>query len=553
MNITSNRAIRHSEDAFSEQLLMLIDSGAGVVHVRTNEVLRAAACVRKTILLDKGSYREWDIVNGSRSFTVANHNDEATPGDGNSDIGTSFAEPLGVLRDGVFGDKAKVFAYVNPHVFMENNPHMAQLLLMYNEFLPSCGACVVLVTPDTPLPEMPGSSSILSLHFFPPGHAELRASLDVILADAAPTFPERSSIGDDDLDRICAMGAGMSRLQFETYVSLGTIKEERSGAQKLDPETLASEVQVGKTDIVGSSDILELYPKTDIRDVGGMENLKEWINKRKNCYSDEAQEAGVEAPKGLVLVGVAGSGKSLVAKSVAGVFGVPLIRLDFGRVFSSYVGSSEQRVRSALRMVESMAPVVLLVDEIDKGLGGIGGGADGGVSMRVLGSFLTWLNDCTAPVFSVVTANSVEGLPPELLRKGRFDAIFSTALPSVSERKEIFDIHLRKRGYSLQAFSDDEIDAVISASDKHVPAELEAAVKDALIDAFSEGEKLSGKHLLGAVLSVIPLSRAFATQIERMTKWAAENAIPVSLTDSQRKERQAASVNRSRISNRRRG
>ncbi len=359
MDVTTNHAARHSENDFGEQLLMLIDSGAGVIHVRTNEVLRATSCIRRAILLDKGTYKEWDIVNGMRSFTIQNHNDEAVPGDNNSDIGSAFSEPLGAMRDGPSADnQLRCFVFVNPHVFMENNPHMTQLLLMYNEYLPAAGTCVIMVTPDAPLPETAASGSILSIHFHPPGLQELRASLSSLLSDAAESFPEKIKFDSDELDKICFAGAGMTRLQFETYVSLGMIKEGREEAQVPDPEHLASEVQVGKTDIVNSSDILELYPKTDIGDVGGMENLKEWINKRKSCYSDEAQEAGVEPPKGLVLVGVPGSGKSLVAKAVAGVFGVPLIRLDFGRVFSSYVGSSEQRVRSALRMIESMAPCV---------------------------------------------------------------------------------------------------------------------------------------------------------------------------------------------------
>lgn len=553
MDVTASHATRHSEKEFTEQLLMLIDSGAGVIHVRTNEVLRATSCIRRAVLLDKSNYREWDIVNGVRQFTIDDCNDEAAAGDNNSDISAAFAEPLGVLRDGG-SEKAQVFCYVNPQVFMENNPHMSQLLLMYNEFLPACRTCVVLVTPDAPLPESAATSSILSLRFHPPGLQELRDSLTTLLKDAADTFPKKRTIAAEELDKICFAGAGMTRLQFETYVSLGNVREERNDAPSINPEALAAEVQIGKTDIVNSSDVLELYPKTSIDDVGGMENLKEWINRRKACYSDEARESGVEPPKGLVLVGVPGSGKSLVAKAIAGVLGVPLLRLDFGRVFSSFVGSSEQRVRSALRMVESMAPCVLMVDEIDKGLGGISGGSsDSGVSMRVLGSFLTWLNDCTAPVFTMVTANNIDGLPPELLRRGRFDAIFSTSLPSASERRAIFEIHLRKRKHSLDDFSEGDIDQILDASDRYVPAELESAVRDALVDAFSEGETLAARHIITALANMVPLSKSFAAQIEKMNKWATENATPVSVSEEQRRAKTAAMKNRSRVSSRRRG
>lgn len=554
MDITTSHAARHSENDFSEQLLMLIDSGAGVIHVRTNEILRATTCIRRAVLLSKGTYSEWDVVNGTRSFNITNHNDEAIVGDGNVDIGSAFAEPLGSMRDGALEDgKLRCYTYVNPHVFMESNPHMTQLLLMYNEYLPNAGACVIFVTPDAPLPETAASDSILSLHFNPPGLQELRSSLTTMMQNFESNFSKKINFSPEEMDKICYAGAGMSLLQFETYVSLGSIKEERNDQASPDPERLSAEVQIGKTDIVNSSDILELYPKSDINDVGGMENLKDWVNKRKGCYSDEAQEAGVEPPKGLVLAGPPGTGKSLVAKAVSGVFGIPLIRLDFGRVFSSYVGSSEQRIRSALRMIESMSPAVLLVDEIDKGLGGIaGGGSDSGVSMRVLGSFLTWLNDTTAPVFCVVTANNVTGLPPELLRRGRFDAIFSTSMPTPSERKEVFSIHLRKRGHSLDEFDEESLEQIIAASEGYIPAELEASVKDAKVDAFYEDTNLEAKHILKALKDMVPLSKSFATQIDAMNKWAADNATPVSLSDRQRRERAASSKNRSRISTRRR-
>lgn len=555
MDISDNHAKRHSENEFSRKLLTLIDAGAGVIHVRTNEVLRAVTCIRKTIIADRGTYSEWDIVNGTRKFTSANYTDEALPGDNQSDIGAAFQEPLGIIRDKTLDENIRCFTYVNPHVFVENNPHMAQLMLMYNEFLPSSGACVIMVTPDAPLPDNAANNSILCLHFDPPGHTELRQSLDTLLDAAEDDYPEGINLEDDDRDLVCNIGAGMTRLQFETHVSLATCKATTEDkAESLEASVVAREVQIGKTEIVNSSDILELYESADIDSVGGMENLKEWIDKRKNCYSDEAREFGVEPPKGMVLVGPPGTGKSLAGKATSSVLGVPLVRLDFGRVFSSYVGSSEARVRTALRMVESMAPVVLFVDEIDKGLGGIagGGGSDSGVSMRVLGSFLTWLNDTKAPVFTMVTANNIDGLPPELLRRGRFNAIFSTSLPSPREREDVFEIHLQKRGRTLDKFAKDDIRDLIRATDKYVPAEIESIVQDALVDAFSEGEELGIRHLMAAAEALVPMSKSFAEQIERMNAWATNNAIPASRTVV-KAPAESAPANARRVSTRRRG
>lgn len=554
MDVSKSHAARHSEADFGKQFLMLVDSGAGVIHVRAKEILRATVAIRKTVLLDKGEYREWDVVNGNRTFNLTNYNDEGVSGDGQGDVAEAFSAPLGSMRDGTAGEHTKYFVFVNPHVYMENNPHMHQLLLMYNEYLPSCKVCVVMVTPDIPLPESPASDAILSLHFHTPGHNELRKSVEDIASSSDGDFADGVSLDGDEIDRICHTGAGMTLLQFETYLSLAAVRAARDEATTLDVDRLVSEVQVGKTEIVNSSDILELYKSSDIHDVGGMENLKEWVKRRARCYSDEAVEFGVEPPKGMVLVGPPGTGKSLVAKAIAGELGVPLVRIDFGRVFSSYVGSSEQRMRSALRMVESMAPCVLFCDEIDKGLGGIanGGGSDSGVSMRVLGSFLTWLQDCEHPVFTMVTANNIDGLPPELLRRGRFDAIFSTSLPTAKERRDVLSIHLRKRGRDIEDFSEEDIELMLAASDKYVPAELESAVKDALVNAFSEGEDLTAQHIIDALAVMVPLSKAFAAQIDRMNEWAKNNATPVALTDEQRKSRQSAVKNRTRVPNRRR-
>lgn len=554
MDVSNDHASRHSEADFGKQFLMLVDSGAGVIHVRTQEILRAAISIRKTVLLDKGEYREWDVVNGTRVFNLSNYTDEATPGDDNLDIASAFSLPLGAVRDGVAGEHTKYFVYISPHVYMENNPHLHQLLLMYNEYLPSCRVCVVLVTPDAPLPESPASEAILALHFGTPGLNELRKYVEGVIQTSEGDFADGVALENDEVDRICYAGAGMTALQFETYLSLAAVKAAREGKTSLDASQIVEEVQLGKTDIVNSSDILELYRSSDIEDVGGMENLKEWIKRRSRCYSEEAREFGVEPPKGMVLVGPPGTGKSLVAKAIAGELGVPLVRMDFGRVFSSYVGSSEQRIRTALRQVESMAPCVLFCDEIDKGLGGIatGGGSDSGVSMRILGSFLTWLQDCQYPVFTMVTANNVEGLPPELLRRGRFDAIFSTSLPTPKERKDVLAIHLRKRGRTLSDFSEEELETILSVCDRYVPAEIESAIKDALVNSFSEGEELTAQHIIDAFAVMVPLSKAFAQQIERMNEWAKNNATPVSLTEEQRKAKQASARNRSRISTRRR-
>jgi ATP-dependent 26S proteasome regulatory subunit len=551
VDITREHSARHSETEFVNKFSMYVDSGAGLIHVRAMEPLRAALAVRKAVITDGGIYKEWDIVSGMRDFDQESLYNHAKTGDGNVDVGAAFALPLEELRQNKSSDKVTYYVFMGTHVFMENNPHMAQLIAMYSQMLPASNVSVILITPDQPLPESVGQ--VMSIRFDPPGLGELRESLTGILDSVKGDFDNGIKIDEEEMDKVCYVGAGMSKQQFEAYASLSVVEAGRAGKKTLKTEDVVAGVNQGKIDVVNSSDILELYPPADIDNIGGMENLKEWIRKRARCYGDDAKEFGVEAPKGMVFVGPPGTGKSLCAKAVSAVLGVPLVRLDFGRVFNSLVGASEQRIRGALRMVESMSPCVLFCDEIDKGLGGIANGASGdsGVSMRVLGSFLTWLQDSKAPVFTMVTANNIDGLPPELMRRGRFDAIFSTNLPTPEERREVLAIHLALRNRNIEDYPKDEVDTVIDASNEYVPAEIESAIKDGLIDAFDASEEFSMSHVHDALVRMVPLSKAFKAQIARMSDWAATNATPASLTADQRAKFVTEKKNRVRV--RRRG
>jgi SpoVK/Ycf46/Vps4 family AAA+-type ATPase len=258
--------------------------------------------------------------------------------------------------------------------------------------------------------------------------------------------------------------------------------------------------------------------------------MKEWLKLRSKAFSQEARDYGIEMPKGVLCVGPPGTGKSLFSKATASTFGVPLVKFDIGKVFGKFVGESEGRIRQAIKIIEAMAPCVLLVDEIDKGFGGLsGGGTDGGTSMRVLGSFLNWMQDrdCDAhPVFVVMTANNVQGLPPELMRRGRIDEIFACTFPGHDERKEIAGIHLKKRGHTLPP---SQLDKVAAACDKYVGAEIEAAIKNALLDAFNEGlDHPKPEHIEKHLKEMVPLSKAFADKMQFMHEWAKNNAKPAS-------------------------
>lgn len=524
MKVTADLAQRNSEDVFKSKLRVMSDAGAGVIHVRTHEPFRAANVLRKQLLIDGNIYKEWDIVHGMREFTLENMSSNVAADMSSQDIHTALALPEKAIHESVatHEDQMVYFVYVNPHFWMEQNPIFNHYLQHYAAVLPRFDIRVVIITPDLPLPDTLSDATV-TLRFETPGHSELKDALNDVLEAADGLF---SHLTDEDKDRVCNTGSGMTRNNFETWASLTLVDSMDNGmdAEDVDADFLVKGISKGKTEIVNKSDILELYPVEDIKDVGGMDNLKGWIAKRANCYSDEAREFGIEPPKGLVLVGIPGTGKSLSAKAIAREFGVPLIRMDFGAVFNSLVGSSEQRMRTALNMVESMAPCVLFADEIDKGLAGTGGSGDSGTSSRVLGYFLTWLNDTDAPVFTMVTANNIDGLPPELLRKGRFDETFATGFPTPSERLEVLNIHLRKRGYEPSDFSMDERQSVVKASKGYVPAEIEAAVKDALIDAFDNDDEFNMVYVVGALKNMVPLSVSRNEDIQRMVLWAKQNA-----------------------------
>jgi ATP-dependent 26S proteasome regulatory subunit len=527
MQVSTSMAERHSEQEFHSRLYTLADAGAGVIHVRTGEIMRCVMALRKTIIAAGNEYLEWDIRNGTRTFTVANINSTAVTGSNNPDVATELNNFINAKRTEVKDDSYQFLVCVNPQYWLEGNPVINHDIMQASYLFPTMDKRLILVTPDAALPE-PLSAYVAGIRFDPPGLNELRGYLaDVV--DGVDS-DELLTLDDDDRDRICFAGAGMAKDSFEMHAAISIVEaaQRKEDGEAVTRDDIIKGINDGKTEVVNKNDLLELYPTESMDEVGGMDNLKEWVTKRAGCYTDEAIEYGIEPPKGMVLVGVPGTGKSLVAKSVAQVFGVPLVRLDFGKVFNSLVGSSEQRMRTALRMVESMAPVVLMCDEVDKGLGGIGGSGDSGTSSRVLGSFLTWLQDCTAPVFTMVTANNVDGLPPELMRRGRFDAIFSTGFPTAEERLEVLKIHLSKRGWDPDAWTAKELNTVVVASRGYVPAEIESAVKDALIDSFSADEELEMGHVVKALDQMVPISVSFSEKIQLMTAWSKANATPAS-------------------------
>lgn len=324
-------------------------------------------------------------------------------------------------------------------------------------------------------------------------------------------------------NRLIDAALGMTSMEADLAYCLASVKD---GFDDKSPFTVSSE----KEQIIRKFGILDYFPKNEsLKDVGGMENLKEWLKKRQLAYDKEARDWGLKEPKGLLLLGVPGCGKSLIAKSIASSWNMPLLRLDVGKVFQGIVGSSEDNIRKAIATAEAVAPCVLWIDEIEKGLSGVqsSGATDGGVTSRIFSTILTWMQEKTAPVFVVATANNINQLPPELLRKGRFDEIFFVDLPSQKEKENIFSIHLQKNRQNVSSFA---LDILAQKAEGFNGAEIEECVKEAMFTAYVESQesniapKLQMIHIWDAIKNTVPLSKTMEKQITDLRKFAVSRA-----------------------------
>lgn len=321
-------------------------------------------------------------------------------------------------------------------------------------------------------------------------------------------------------NRMVDAALGMTSMEADLAFCLAAVKDDLGPNA---PHTVSSE----KEQIIKKSGILDYFPKNEsLKDVGGMEVLKDWLFKRQKAYEKKARDFGLQEPKGLLLLGVPGCGKSLTAKSIASFWNMPLLRLDIGKVYQGLVGSSEDNIRKAIATAEAVAPCVLWIDEIEKGLNGVqsSGSTDGGVTSRIFSTILTWMQEKTSPVFVVATANNINLLPPELLRKGRFDEIFFVDLPTTQERQNIFSIHLKKKGQDPSKFP---LGILGKKTEGFNGAEIEECIKEAMFAVYVQNPdepKLEAAHIVEAIEKTVPLSTTMKEQITNLREWAKTRA-----------------------------
>ncbi len=361
----------------------------------------------------------------------------------------------------------------------------------------------------------------------------------LILYDKLPDFEEisdiiggflsrnqlSSSLSPLMVERICLACLGLTQRQINRILAKTIYKNKRIDESCID--LIIEE----KKNIIQQSGVLEFYhSKETIDNVGGLDELKKWLKQRRTAFSIKARDYGLPSPKGLLILGVQGTGKSLTAKAVSSLWHLPLLRLDIGKVFGSLVGESESKIRESLQYAEAISPCILWMDELDKAFGGMNGPqGDSGTSARVFGTFLTWLQEKDKPVFVVATANDISNLPPEMLRKGRFDEIFFVDLPNEDEIKDIVKIHIAKTQRNPQDFN---MIKLVEASKGFTGAEVEQAIADAMYNAFERDEEYNTADILTSLASTIPLSRFMRERVEELRLWAKDRARKASKHDS---------------------
>src|SRR5436190_738481 len=427
-------------------------------------------------------------------------------------------EPLAALDLVIEQVEPAIFLFKDFHPFLTRNNHgVIRRLKDIALHLKNSFKTIVLVSPVMEIPpELDKEMTVLN--FPQPTKEDLGILLDKIVEDVQELKQVKIELNGEGRERLLQAALGLTLGEAENVFAKIIVKEQRLSGDHIN------EVFAEKQQIIRKSGLLEYYAANeDFASVGGLSVLKEWLNKRVVAFTAEAQAFGLPAPKGILLLGVQGCGKSLCAKAVSRLWQLPLLRFDMGRMFGSLVGSSEENVRRAIAVAESIAPAILWVDEIDKAFVGSqsSGVTDGGTTARVFGTFLTWLSEKSAPVFVVATANDVSQLPPELLRKGRLDEIFYVDLPAGEEREEIFRIHLAKRNRHPENF---DVKELVDASKDFSGAEIEEAIISALYDAFYAKEELATGHVLTALGQTVPLAKTLAEKITAQRNWAAGRA-----------------------------
>ncbi len=480
--------------SFLNEFVLLLKARYPIIYIVTYEEERIEYiiryCIKKYV---SRTYYSWDFVDGY----------QGNP----NDIGFATKNPLEALDlvDKLTSETASLFVLKDYDNFLKDISIIRKLKNL-SKSLKTQPKNIVIISSEINVPE--NLREYITLIKFPlPSYIEILEELTRLMTSL------KQDISDEMIARLATSCQGLSlerirRVLSKVIAQSGEINESSSGL-----------ILEEKKQIIQQTQLLEFCtPNKKLEDLGGLDNFKDWIKLRSQAFSQEALDYGLPYPKGLLLVGVQGTGKSIAAKIIASEWNLPLLRLDFGRLFASLVGQSESRVRKMIEIAEALSPCVLWVDEIDKAFAGAQSSGDSGTTSRVLATFITWLSEKNSSVFVVSTANNIEYIPPEIIRKGRFDEVFFLGLPNKKEREAIFNVHLTNyRPNNKQKF---EINLLSDLSADFSGAEIEQVVIESMRLGFNQKREFETQDIILAIQNLVPLARTKSKELKTLQEWS---------------------------------
>jgi ATP-dependent 26S proteasome regulatory subunit len=494
-----------------EELSILIQAQYPLIYLNTSEEERAEQAIAAIAQIKPArALFTWTVTRGMVEYGQTNATQHNT------------ISPQAAIEWAIRHKDPAIFVFKDLHPFVDN-PEVCRWLRDAIAHFKGTLKTIIMMSPLQSVP-IELEKEVIVLDFPLPDAQEIEAVLATQLGQSRyhKMIPETR-------EKLVRAAQGLTRDEAEKVYRKAQVTTGRLTENEVD--IVLSE----KQQLVKRNGILEyLDCEEGMGAVGGLEELKRWLTERSTAFSTKAREYGLPQPKGMLIIGVPGCGKSLIAKTTSKLWSLPLVRLDMGRVYDgTTVGRSEANLRNALKVAESIAPVILFIDELDKAFAGGAGSADsdGGTSSRIFGSFLTWMQEKTSPVFVMATANRVDRLPSEFLRKGRFDELFFIDLPNQDERREIFRIHLGKRRSDVSRFDIDQLAKELTEG--FSGAEIEQALIAAMYTAFSQGREFTQLDIISAIKSTTPLSRTMNEQVAALRDWARLRARPAATTDAE--------------------
>jgi SpoVK/Ycf46/Vps4 family AAA+-type ATPase len=516
------------------RLKVLLESSTPIVVIESVEEVRAVRLVRAAcVALNLAAY-EWTIASGlvrcgsevgeiipEGRATSASYGAAAQEALINTKAIYNSQDPAQMLAnlEGISLEAAFILKDLHRHM---DDPVVVRRIRDVGQKFSEHRRTIILTAPKIEIPaELRGLVEFLELPL--PDRRRLRQIIDEVVVRISRSHTLQRKLDPKGYDAVVESLRGLTEEEAERALSQALVTR-----YSLCPEIAADVVETKKS-LLRRSEMLEFVEADEaFSTLGGMDNLKRWLAERGGAWEDSAREFGLESPHGVIILGVQGCGKSLCARAVAGEWKLPLVKFDTAAIYDKYIGETEKRIRKVFEVAEGLAPCVLWIDELEKifaGSGADSASVDAGVSSRLLASFLSWMQDRKSPVFVAATCNNVSSLPPELIRKGRFDELFFVDLPGQAERKQILSIQLNRRKRSPEEF---DLDKIAAAAQGYSGAEIDAAIQTALFAAFSQKTQLTTSLLLDALARTVPLSVTRAEEISALREWARTRAVPAS-------------------------